>query len=241
MDSELWTQALRLLDVKNIAVTVLGYPMSYVELFGTIFNLWAVWLAARNRIATWPIGLVGVVLFLALFYQIRLYSDAVEQVYYFITGIYGWWLWSHVRKGGNAAAVGIHVSSPLALGIIAAVTLVLSGFAGYATSRLHIWSPALFPDPASYPYLDALTTVMSFTANLLMAQRRIESWIYWIVVDVIGIGLYYAKDVRLVSLLYAVFLVLAVNGFLSWRRKMNEGAVNVQTETGGPAESARRT
>ncbi len=91
------------------------------------------------------------------------------------------------------------------------------------TSRPHVLLPALFPEPASYPYVDALTTVMSFTAMLLMARQRIESWGYWIVVDVIGIWLYYVKDVRFVALLYVVLLILATKGLVSWLRMATRG------------------
>ena len=87
-----------------------------------------------------------------------------------------------------------------------------------ATSRLHVWMPRWFPEAASYPYLDAFTTVMSFTAMFLMAHERIESWFYWIIVDVVGIWLYYVKDVRFISLLYVVLLAIAIKGAIQWRR-----------------------
>ena len=76
-------------DVNNIAFTLLGYPISWLEFVGTIFNLVCVLLVARRHILNWPIGLVGVVLFGVLFYQINLYADVAEQIYYFVTGIMG--------------------------------------------------------------------------------------------------------------------------------------------------------
>ncbi len=85
-------------------------------------------------------------------------------------------------------------------------------------SRVDSWAPGAFPEAASYPYLDALTTVMSLSAMWLMVRKHIESWIYWIVVDVIGIGLYYAKDVKFVALLYVILLVLAIRGLIEWNR-----------------------
>ena len=97
-------------------------------------------------------------------------------------------------------------------------TVVLALSLGYAMSRLHVWASALFPEAASYPCLDAVTTVMSFTAMWLMARKRIESWVYWIIVDVIGIWLYFVKDVRFISLLYVSLLVLAVKGLTDWRQ-----------------------
>ena len=206
-----------LFSVNNVALTILGYPMSYVELLGTIFNLWSVWLVARNNILTWPVGLVGVVLFLALFYQIRLYSDTLEQIYYLGASVYGWWWWLQADRRA-AAGERLRFSARPALLTAVAATLALGAALGWVTSRLNIWLPQYFPEPASLPYLDALTTVMSFTATILMAWKRIECWVYWIIVDVIGIGLYFAKDVKFIALLYVVFLVLASLGLRSWLR-----------------------
>jgi nicotinamide mononucleotide transporter len=83
-------------------------------------------------------------------------------------------------------------------------------------TNIHNLLPSLFSEPASYPFLDAFTTVMSFAAQLLMAHKRLESWVLWIVVDVIGIGLYWEKDVAFIALLYAVFLLLACRGLYDW-------------------------
>jgi len=99
------------------------------------------------------------------------------------------------------------------LAITAAFSIVL----GAIMSRVHGWVPGVFPEAASYPYLDALTTVMSLVAMWLMARKHIESWIYWIVVDAIGIWLYFVKDVRFISLLYVVLLALAIRGLVDWR------------------------
>jgi nicotinamide mononucleotide transporter len=152
-----------------------------------------------------------------LFYQIRLYSDAVEQVYYLAACVYGWWRWGRLpREHGRISQVTFSSGRGIILAL--AITSVLSVAAGLLMSRLHVLLPALFPEPASYPYVDALTTVMSFTAMLLMARQRIESWVYWIVVDVIGIWLYFVKDVRFVSLLYVILLILATKGLISWLR-----------------------
>jgi nicotinamide mononucleotide transporter len=80
----------------------------------------------------------------------------------------------------------------------------------------------IFPEAASFPYLDALTTIMSFSAMWLMVQKKIESWIYWIIVDVIGIWLYFVKDVKFISLLYVILLVMAVNGLRLWHKTWKE-------------------
>jgi nicotinamide mononucleotide transporter len=128
---------------------------------------------------------------------------------------YGWWLWSRApREARVVTEVGFSAWRSMALTLSA--TIVLSLGLGHGMTRVHLHWPALFPEPASLPYLDATTTTMSFTAMWLMARRRTESWVYWIVVDVLGIGIYYVKDVRFVALLYLVLLGLATRGLLGW-------------------------
>lgn len=204
-----------LLSVDNIAFTVLGYPMSYIEFIGTILYLWSVWLIARKNMLTWPIGIVSVLLYIALFYQIRLYSDTIEQIYYLGASLYGWWVWRNSQQLNNSA-IQVQYSERSGIILAIAVTIVLALIMGIFMSQVHELLPDLFPEAASYPYLDAVTTIMSFTAMWLMARKRIESWFYWIIVDVIGIGLYYAKDVKFLSLLYVILLVMAINGLFMW-------------------------
>ena len=204
-------------SVTNTAFSVFGYPLSYVELFGTVFYLWSVWLISQRRILTWPVGIVSVLLYMSLFYQIRLYSDAFEQVYYLIASVYGWWRWAHSPKE-KGAILNVHFSSSGWVVASLLISVVLGLATGAFMSRAHSFFPDVFPEEASYPYIDAVTTIGSFTAMWLMARQRIESWLYWIVIDIVGIGLYYIKAVRFISLLYVILLFLAVRGYISWLR-----------------------
>lgn len=211
---------LALLDVNTTFFTAFGYPMSYLEFFGTILNVWSVWLTSRNKVLSWPIGIVAVVLFFVLFYEIRLYSDMVEQAYYFATGLWGWWVWTHPKRAQDADAnkelkitYGTRRENAWAVGITAVGTLALGAF----MSKVHLIFPSVFPEPADFPYLDAFTTVLSFVATVLMVRKKAECWYLWILVDVIGIWLYAAKGVRLVALEYVIFLGLATSGFFKWR------------------------
>jgi len=208
---------LNFLSVNNIAFVVLGYPMSYVEFIGTILYLWSVWLIARRKVLTWPVGIASVLLYMALFYQIRLYSDTLEQVYYLGASVYGWIIWNKsAQEDGQIKDVTYSQKNEVILWIV--ITGIVSLLFGILMSRIHLLMPAFFPEAASFPFLDALTTIMSFTAMWLMAKKKIESWIYWIIVDVIGIGLYYVKDVKFISLLYVILLLMAINGFRSWHK-----------------------
>ncbi len=209
-----------ILSVETVFFTVLGYPMSYIEFFGTLFNVACVWLASRNDPRNWPVGLVGVVLFFLLFREIRLYSDMVEQAYFFFTGLWGWWAWTRPKRAeGTEARKELVVSrgTPRELAIAGAVTLLGSLALGAFMARADLLLPAVFAAPADYPYLDAFTTVLSFVATYLMIRRKVECWYLWILVDVIGVWLYDVKGVRFIALEYVLFLILASGGLYKWR------------------------
>ena len=191
--------------------------MSYIEFIGTLTYLWSVWLIGKRNMLTWPVGIISVILFMTLFYQIQLYSDTLEQIYYLGASIYGWWYWGKSRQE-QKTLIAVNYSSKISLSIWIVATLALSIGLGFIMERVHIWSPSLFPEAASYPYIDSLTTVMSFVAMWLMVRKHIESWIYWIVVDIVGVWLYYVKDVKFIAMLYVVLLVLATRGFVSWNK-----------------------
>jgi nicotinamide mononucleotide transporter len=204
-------------SVDNIFFTILGYPMSYVEFIGTVFYLWSVWLIAKRNILTWAIGIISVLLYMILFYQIRLYSDTIEQIYYLGASVYGWWIWNKSSKDdGQITDVRYSDLKSLTFGVV--FTGSVSVVFGYFMSRVHLFLPAVFPEAASFPYLDAITTIMSFSAMWLMAKKKIESWIYWIIVDFIGIWLYFIKDVKFLSLLYVILLIMAFNGLRMWHK-----------------------
>lgn len=212
-------------SIDNVFFSVLGYPMSYLEFFGTILNIASVWLVARKHILNWPVGIVAVVLYGALFFQIRLYSDFAEQIYYLVSGFYGWWVWARVGKDGNddSGESLIRKGTVEERAMTVAFVLVGTVALGWFMANVNAWWPSVFPEPASFPYLDAVTTVMSFAAQMLMIFRIVDNWYLWIVVDVIGIWLYAVKEVRFVSMLYVVFLVLATMGLTEWRRTLSKG------------------
>jgi len=214
-------------DVQTIFFTIFGYEMSFLEFFGTILNIISVWLVIKNKIWTWPIGNVAVILFAILFYQIQLYSDLFEQIYFFIAGFYGWFVWLKLRSGenNNSEDLGITSSSPKTLGIYFVAIGLGTLLMGHLMSNIHLYLSTYFPVPATFAYLDAFTTVLSFAATILMAHKKIECWYLWILVDVIGIGLYFSKGVIFISILYVIFLVLAIRGLLSWNELYKKGGV----------------
>jgi nicotinamide mononucleotide transporter len=208
---------MEILSVNKLLLTIWGYPLSYIEFVGTVLYFASVFLIARKNILTWPIGIISVILYGILFYQIQLYSDMMEQLYYLVISVIGWITWRQQKKDTNSipAAWSKTGSMLVAAGITVACTAILA----YCVANFHLWLPRIFPAPASYPILDALTTVMSFTAMLLTTRRKMEGWVYWIIVDIMGIGLYWVKDVRFIALQYVFLLGMAAYGLIFWLRQ----------------------
>lgn len=210
---------LQLLDVNNTFFTIFNYPMSYVEFFGTLLNVACVYLLTRKNIWNWPIGIAGVIMFGALFYQLNLYADLLEQGFYLVTGFWGWYIWATVKKPNDDAEDIVVKRNTQRDNAYWAVGIAICTLIGtWIMTRVHLWLPALFPEPAALPLLDVFTTVMSFAAQILLIKRVLENWVLWIVVDIIAIGLYWYKGVALVAVLYAMFLVLATRGYITWRQ-----------------------
>jgi nicotinamide mononucleotide transporter len=205
-----------LLNVKNTAFTAWNYPMSWIEVAATITGLLAVWLSAKEKIINWPIGLMNVVLSFFVFYQFNLYSDMLLQIYFFATGILGWWQWSRRDSVSKDTVVKIEYLTRQQQ-IMMVVGIVIATFIlGNMVSKFHIWMPDWFKVAASFPYADSLIMVMSVFGNFLLAIKKIESWILWVLVDVIAPIIYFQKEMYLFTFMYVIFLAIATFALLNW-------------------------
>jgi nicotinamide mononucleotide transporter len=204
-----------LFDVKETFFTVFGHNVSYVEFIGTLFGLISVFLAARANILTWPTGILNAIFFLAIFYQIHLYSDMFLQFYFCGMGVYGWFSWKYKAEHQQSAIRTLSNTNRLRLAVfIAVITLLI----GTLISRIHLMLPQIFDHPASYPYVDTFIAISSIVATILLARRIFETWVLWVIVDITSIGLYSVKGVKLIALEFVIFLALAVLGVFSWYR-----------------------
>jgi nicotinamide mononucleotide transporter len=207
-----------LFDIKNIFFTVLGYSMSYLEFFGVLFGLVAVWLSAKANLWSWPIGIINVILAFFLYYQIQLYPDMFLQVFFFITNVLGWIRWANPKKGEEDKKNELRVSFLERKQFVFIFLIGITGtvLLGATASRLHEWFPLLFQIPSSFPFIDSFITVMSIVATYFMIQKKVESWIIWILVDIIATYLYFIKGVKFYSVEYLVFTILAAFGLWNW-------------------------
>lgn len=155
--------------------------------------------------AAWAVGIVGIVAYFFLFYQEKLYAEMGLQVIFFAQSLYGWYHWSKNRD--SLGKVNVLNITKLEV-IISTITLIFgTGFIYYLLIT--------FTD-ASIPTLDAFTAVVSLTANILLARRKIEGWYLWMFVDIVFVGLFIIKGLYLSAVLYGVFFLFALKGLLEW-------------------------
>lgn len=221
---------LSLFDINNTAFMVMSYPMSWLELMGVLFNLACVILVARKHISTWPIGIVGAMLFILMFWQIQLYSDAILNLYFVITGFMGWWLWWKTPGAKDETSTYSFSSKPMLL-TWALVTAVAAVLWGSFMKHAHDMLPSLFTQPAAYPMWDGAILMASFVAQWLMMKKKTECWAYWIAIDLAAITLYWVKDIKFTSLLYVGFLGIATYGLVHWSRSHKKSEEQVTTNT----------
>ena len=210
----------RLSDMFNIDTILFdlpGYRMSLLELLAVLTGLAAVWFAARANIITWIFALVNAVLFFMLYYQVNLYSAMILQLFFFINAIYGWFNWKRQSTNGDEPVTLLSHKER----VFWVVGVIGGSFAmGMVMSRIHLWLPDMFTVRATFVYTDAMIAIMSIAASLLCARLKLENWVLWILVNIMSIAMYSMRGIMLVSLQYVIFLVMAVYGFIQWKRKV---------------------
>ncbi len=190
--------------------------MSPLELLAAVVGAISVWLSVRQNIWSWPTAIVNVAMYIVVFYRSKLYSDTGLQVVYVVLNFYGWYQWLYGGKNRTELPVS-------RTGARVAAYLVAIG----ALSTVVIGTVLAHNTDAALPYMDALTTSTSLVAQWMMTRKLLENWAVWIAVDVLYVGMFVFKGLYVTAGLYAVFLVLAVRGYVDWRRSMQAPAASV--------------
>ena len=179
--------------------------MTPLEIIANIFNLVSVFLANRNSVHTWWTGIIGGILYGVMFFESRLYADVNLQVFFILTNLWGWWMWLY----GSEEKTELPITRVrfLQLLLFVALAIVLTLGHGYI---LHRFTDAVFP------FIDSIILIFSIIAQFLLMRRKLESWLFWILVDTVAFPVYYARDLYITSAVYFLFLINAVWGFLNW-------------------------
>lgn len=214
--------------------------MTLPEIIAVITGVLSVWLARNESIWVYPVGIISVLLYVYICLEVKLYADAAINGYYFIVSIYGWYYWKfggkkHYKLTPDGAAIDdvtlqdevistsdtqakITWNKPAENLYFALGTLFLGVLLGYLLDE--------YTD-SIVPYWDGGTTAVFFVAMLLMANKRIENWIYWIIGDLVCIPLFFSKNLCLSSIQYIIFTIIAIAGFLAWSKKYKTLTANL--------------
>jgi nicotinamide mononucleotide transporter len=181
------------------------FAANWMEDGGVATTVAGIWLTTRRKLICWPVILISDVLYLIVFYHVRLYSDALLQIFFLAFTLYGWWYWWRgMREEGGVRVVALPMASLLAGLAAGAVGSVLLGL---LMERIG----------AALPRLDATLMSYSLVATWRQTRKHIANWWLWIAVDVAYIGEYLYKDLRPTAALYALLVGLAVLGLRDWR------------------------
>jgi len=182
---------------------------NYIEIIAAVLGVTGVWLTTRQIIWCWPVGLLGVTLSMIVFFDARLYYDFILQIFYFGLTLYGWYQWIYGKGNKDKLPVSVVSARIFTRGMIILVMSV--PVLGYMA--------ATYTD-ASMPYWDAFTTAGGIIATFWMARKIIENWLAWIVIDIVCSVMYLYKELYAFSVLYLIFTVLAVMGYVHWKKDL---------------------
>lgn len=183
-----------------------------LEVFAVIFGFISVWYSKNNNVLVFPTGLINTSIFVYLLFKWELLGDMLINAYYFIISIYGWYYWTRKSKKQNYTPITFLNSKDIKVVLIIALSSAI--FVSLMYSYFDKWSGVV-------SYIDILTTSIFFIGMWLMARRKIESWIFWIVGDVISVPLYFYKGLTFTSFQYFIFTFIAIAGYYKWKSIYN--------------------
>ena len=183
-----------------------------LEIVAVFFGIASVLYAKKENIWVFPTGIISTILYVYICYQFTLYGDVVINLYYTLMSLYGWYVWNHKTSGQS---IEITKSDPLdmlkALGIFISTAAFVVGVYLYYDRFDRVTD-----------YFDTFTSGIFFAGMWLMAHKKIEHWMFWILGNLISIPLYFVKGLGFSGLQFTIFLVLAIQGYIEWKKHLNK-------------------
>lgn len=190
------------------------YATTWLEGVAVLFGLLSVWYARKAHILVYPTGIVSVLIYVYICYFAGLYADMGINAFYFWMSVYGWYFWTRKDSTKKLPPVAAAKSwENLASISIALILFLILRFllSNYTDSTVPNW--------------DSITTAIFIVGMWMMARKKIENWLWWIAGDLISIPLYFHKDLVLTSFQFTVFLVIAVMGYIEWKKMIRERGI----------------
>jgi nicotinamide mononucleotide transporter len=187
---------------------------TWLEAIAVIMGIVSVWYSRKENILVFPTGIINTTLYIYLSYKGHLLGEASVNLYYTIMSVYGWYCWSRKKEDQVTNALQITLSTTTER---LQQVLVFVGFYVILFFGLQYLKNNFAPD--AIPWADALASASAYTAMWLMAKKKVESWIWWIITNIISIPLYFIKGYAFTSVQFIVLLILAIAGLIAWNKK----------------------
>ena len=184
-----------------------------LEIIGVVFGLLSVWFSKNNNILVYPTGMISTSIFIYLLYKWILLGDMLINGYYFIMSIYGWYIWTRKINETTVTPISRITSKERQKGIILFLSTLIFVFIIY--KFFDKWTGWV-------AYADTFTTAIFFVGMWLMAKRKIENWIFWILGNIISVPLYFYKGLTFTSLQYFGFTFIAIFGYIAWKKSLHK-------------------
>ena len=184
-----------------------------LEFLAFSFGIISVIYAKKENILVYPTGIICTVITVYILFKAQYLGDMMMNVYYSIMSIYGWWNWSRKDKDKYLIKISRFSKNDLGLTIFLFILTICITYSVYLFSLNEIGIPN---------YIDVFTSGLFFTAMWLMANKKLESWIFWIIADIITVPLYAYRGLGMLSLQYIIFTILAIQGYLEWKKSLNK-------------------
>jgi len=188
-----------------------------LEIIAVIFGFLSVWFSKQNKVLVFPTGMISTAIFVYLLLKWELLGDMMINGYYFMMSVYGWFIWT--RKVDDSHVTPISVTTQQEKRISVAIFLATLLFVYIVYRTFDKWNGWV-------AYADTITTAIFFVGMWLMARRKIENWMFWIIGDIISVPLYMYKGFAFTSFQYLGFTIIAIYGYLAWKKHLNN---NLQT------------
>jgi nicotinamide mononucleotide transporter len=190
---------------------------TWIEAIAVIIGIVSVWYSRKENILVFPTGIINTSLFIYLSYKGHLLGEASVNLYYTIMSIYGWYWWTRKKEDQVTNALQITISNTTQR---LQQVLVFMGFYAILFFGLLYLKNNFAPD--AIPWADALASASAYTAMWLMAKKKVESWIWWMITNITSIPLYFIKGYAFTSFQFIVLLILAIAGLITWNKKAKQ-------------------
>jgi len=184
-----------------------------LEIVAVIFGFLSVWFSKQNKIWVFPTGMISTSIFVYLLLKWELLGDMMINGYYFIMSIYGWYIWTRKVNDTQATPISSITQKEKKTAVFIFFATLIFVFVIYKT--FDKWTSWV-------AYVDTITTAIFFVGMWLMAKRKIENWLFWIVGDIISVPLYFYKGFTFTSFQYLGFTLIAIFGYLTWKKSLNK-------------------